>query len=230
MYNMKSEAFKGKNALIIGGTSSIGLKVASLLYQNGCNVTVAGRHKPQECQEDIYNVLLFDFDTEGFTIFERDDFKQAISQCDILINCYGPFIQKPLHETSVKEWQLISNSNYAFAGALASCCLKSMMNRNWGRIILFGGTRTESVKGFKSNACYAGAKTGIAVLVKSISQEYEAYGIKCHGIFPGFTRNAPSNTTIIQPEVIADKIVYLLEQDELNGVLLNIDRGWVPVL
>ena len=218
-----------KKAFVIGGTSSIGLEIAAKLKEQGALVTVAGRHKPTE--EKKYDCFVsFDFDREKFNIFDRDEFTQNLLDCDILINCYGPFLYKKLHETSVEDWIYISNADYAFAGSCLSFTLRGMMKRKWGRIILFGGTRTDSVKGYRNNACYAGAKTGIAVLVKSVSLEYGEMGICCNGIFPGFTRNAPKNTLLIAESKIADNVINILKQDELNGLLFTMDRGWNPVL
>ena len=227
---MESNVLYQKKAFIVGGTSSIGLETARKLADEGCSVTVAGRHIDENDRNLFSSIILFDFEKEGFSFFDREDVKKVLESCDILVNCYGPFVYRKLHETSVEDWKTVAESDYAFAGALVSSVLKGMMERRNGSIILFGGTRTDSVKGYANNAAYAGAKTGIAVLVKSVSMEYGRFGICCNGIFPGFTRNAPQNTSIIQSAVIADKVVYLLKQKELNGVLLNVDRGWQPGL
>ncbi len=223
---MQKDIFKKKNALVIGGTSSIGYEVVKKLSDCGCHVTAVGRHIPENPVDADY--YLYDFDNDSLDIFNRPDFCGLMESCDILVNCYGPFVYKQVHETSVDEWIKTGIMDYALSGALVSGVLPGMMNRNWGRIILFGGTRTDSVKGYRNNCAYAGAKTGVSVIVKSVSQEYKKYGISCNGIYPGFTRNAPAENMLINAIDIAEKVVYLMENDELNGVLLNIDRGWVP--
>ena len=153
---------------------------------------------------------------------------EAAKGADVLAVCYGPFVYKKLHETEAGDWERLALCDYALPGMLVSLVLPGMMERKFGRILLFGGTRTESVKNYANNAAYAGAKTGISVIIKSLSAEYCEYGITCNGIMPGFTRNAPAGTTCISPDALAGHAMYLFEHSEMNGVLLNVDRGWVP--
>ena len=153
---------------------------------------------------------------------------KALCECDVLCVCTGPFIQKEMHLMSPSEWAFMALGNYALYGAAVSMALPKMMEKHFGRIVLFGGTRTESIRSYKTNAAYAGAKTGISVIVKSVASCYAQYGITCNAIMPGFTHDAPINTSIIEEERLAFHTLYLIEHPELNGVLLNVDKGWQP--
>lgn len=233
-YVMANNKLLGKNAIVIGGTSSIGLSVSKLLSKNGINVTAIGRTIPDQTQE-TKAISFISLDLEetinslnGNTNIEENKIFALTKKADILINCYGPFLQKSFHETTPQDWYKISLSDYALPGILISTALPHMMEHNFGRIVLFGGTRTESVKAYKTNAAYAGAKTGTAVLVKSVASQYESFGITCNQIMPGFTRNCPPTTTPVSNEMLAEKVYFLISNPELNGVLLNVDRGWNP--
>ena len=74
------------------------------------------------------------------------------------------------------EWLTQSYANFAFPGMLVSAVLPHMCASGWGRILLFGGTRTDSVRGFRTNAAYAAAKTGLSSLVKSVALDYALQG------------------------------------------------------
>lgn len=226
--SQNKKVLSGKKALIIGGTSGIGFYVAKSILADGVFVTVTGRKKPLEFQKNSLNFIQFESNSADIIKNENVLLKSALCECDILCICYGPFIQKPLHEMTAADWLKTSFDDYAVSGIFTSYALKYMMKRNFGRIILFGGTRTDSVRAYKTNAAYAGAKTGISVLVKSIALQYEKYGITCNAILPGFTHDAPNGTTEVMSDDIAKNVMFLLKSSELNGVLLNVDRGWNP--
>ncbi len=221
--------FKGKKALVIGGTSSVGLKVAQMLLSKNAELTVTGRKFNQSLYNAIYSPVKFiecDFEKDFDSCFLNESLNESLKETDILCVCYGPFVQKSLALTSSADWKKMALNNYALPGILLSQVLPGMEKRNFGRIIFFGGTKTESVKAFKTNAAYAGAKTGLSVIVKSTSLEYQSSNITCNAVCPGFTRNAPKETFCVSPADLAQKVYFLISSPELNGVILNVDRGW----
>ena len=224
-FNHSGNQFNGRKSLVIGGTGGIGLQIALRLLDSGSEVWVVGRHKPEN--EGLHQIFA-DFDKNGLSELEKPEFKEILSQCDICAVTYGPFLQKSVHETLSEDWLHLAISDYALPGAVVSAVLPGMMERKWGRILLFGGTRTESVRSYKTNAAYAGAKTGISVIIKSVSAEYYKYGISCNGILPGFTRNAPSEDYLLDAGMVAEEALHLISSEKLNGVLLNVDCGWQP--
>lgn len=217
-----------KNALVIGGTGGIGLSVAKLLKDSGANVVVAGRKSIEETHGIKSIFVDFDQGDSSLEQISKPDLKKQLQCCDILVFTYGPFIQKKIHETTVDDWKKMALDDYALPGMAVSSVLPGMMERKFGRILLFGGTRTGQINGYKTNAAYAGAKTGISVIIKSVSTEYYNYGITCNGILPGFTRNPPDKNMLISENSIASGALNLIKSPDLNGVLLNIDRGWNP--
>ncbi len=224
--------FEGKNALVVGGTSGIGLKLAELLSDSGAHVTVAGRHNPFSPENCTGDFVFADFtDCANDLRFGRlpsEDLQRLFPKVDILTVCYGPFVQQKLEETSAQDWLSMAVQDYALPGIFVSECLKGMIERKWGRILLFGGTRTDSIRSYKTTTAYSGAKTGVSVLTKSVASNYAELGITCNAILPGFTHNAPKNTRPIEDSAFAYHGFYLLSHSELNGVLFNVDRGWQP--
>lgn len=122
----------------------------------------------------------------------------ALGRFDILVCALGPFLQAPLHETAPEDWERLCLLDLALPGALASALLPAMRAAGWGRFLFFGGTRTDAIRAYSSNAAYAAAKTGLGVLVKSLAAEYGGEGIGAFLLCPGFV-----DTEYLSPELRA---------------------------
>jgi len=228
---MKSE-LAGKRALVVGGSGGIGRSLAEALIAEGATVTAVGRHPvpgAESCVVDLDN------SAECAIVLSK-------AFCaEILAVVRGPFLQKPLGGTSREEWESITWANLGFPGALVSAALPAMEKARWGRILLFGGTRTDAVRGFRTNAAYAAAKTGLSSLAKSVAIGYASSGITCNVLCPGFVETEYLDSALkselaaknpdgklISVREVADSALFLLKTPSINGVSLPIDKGWSP--
>lgn len=228
--------FEGKKAVVVGGTGGLGRPLTERLIREGAQVVAIGRsgNSINGCE-----TVTLDIDNPGnlAILFKK------VSGADILCLVTGPFLQKPLHETGIDEWERMARMNLALPGSIVSAVLPQMMGKKWGRILLFGGTRTDSVRGFRTNAAYAAAKTGLSSLVRSVSEQYAALGITCNAVCPGLCdteylsegqkkelsgKNPDGH--LISVEEIAESALFLLKNASCNGVLLPVDKAWSPVL
>lgn len=231
-YISMNTAFFNKKAIVIGGSGGIGRSLALALAATGASVCIVARHELPG-----FESLVMDLD-----ILENEDILLArVQDADILCIVRGPFLQKPLHETTKDEWNSIIYANLTFPGMLVSSALPRMCEKKWGRILLFGGTRTDSIHGYRTNAAYAAAKTGLSSLVKSVALAYASQGITCNAICPGFVdsefisddqkkllaRKNPDGK-LVSLEEIADSALFLLKSSAHNGVVLGVDKGWSP--
>lgn len=243
-----------KKAVIIGGGSGIGASISSALAEREYELVIHTGHKSEKYdalierlqkKTKVYPVIeLFPQGMDSYKIFsvlENSVLSNYIVDADILIVCYGPFFQCSLHNMNTEDWYNILNSNLLLPGLLVSKVLPSMMNKKWGRILLFGGTRTDTIQGYKTNPAYGAAKTAVCSLVKSVAIEYANYGITCNAILPGFVdtesitdeqrlyyTNSIPLKKMITKESIAETAMMLIENEDINGALLKIDRGWTP--
>lgn len=229
----------GKSALVVGGTSGIGYCLAQALLQESVSVVVQGRSTSNRitslCKQG--NGACFICDLQDVSCVE--DLCRYANAADILCVAYGPFLQKPVDITTAQEWNSTIYANLTLPGILVSSALAGMKERNWGRILLFGGTETHILRGFRTNAVYGAAKTGIMSLVKSVSMEYARYGITANAVCPGFTDSGllPEETRtlwakknpdgkLISPAAITKAALFLLRDGTYNGVIMPVDKGW----
>ncbi len=235
---------EGRTAFVLGGTGGIGFEVARAMAERGATLDLHGgsdeglRRALARLREAGHRA-----DGSAGRIADLNDAAFALdraARCDILVCAFGPFLQKPLHETTSTEWRSVAELDLALPGALVSRALGGMKTRGWGRIVLFGGTRTDAIRGFRTNAAYAAAKTGLSSLVKSVAAGYAADGIAALAVCPGFV-----DTEYLGPELKAElasktphgRLVPARDLAELaanlvadgnavwNGSVLNADEG-----
>lgn len=245
--------FERKKAVVVGGSGGIGSAVSRMLVRNGASVVIHGSHQSEKFSrlENELNLMassgqkiecvIQELRPDVFMEFEDSLLGSHVKSADILCVCYGPFLQVPCHEMTASRWNDVALMDFAFPGLCASLSLSNMLEKKWGRMLFFGGTRTYQVNGFKTNAAYGAAKTALSSLVKSLSLSYSSFGITSNLICPGFTeteyqsdllleslRMKMPSGKLVQPESIAEKAFLLLSSPDVNGVLLPVDYGWVP--
>ena len=250
--------FYGKRALVVGGTGGIGRAVALGLAGRGAAVTITGGSS-----RDRLNSALAELDAlgsgpgkakntgflcnigapEGVLQEKAVPFilEQAGSPLDILVLAWGPFKKGSLQETKSENWRLLVENNLIFPGIMISSVLDGMINRGWGRILLFGGTKTAEIRGFSDTAAYSAAKTALWVLAKSAAKSAGKAGVSCNVICPGLTdteytdpeilawyrKNSPEGK-VLTTEEVAHCALGVLENPAINGTIIPVDSGlWI---
>ena len=226
MTTFKNSHLKGSpKALVVGGSGGIGRSVCLALAAAGVKLIIHGKSMAK--LTDIANELplpapeLIEADLATGSI--PPILKEAAKGCDILVVAYGPFLYKNLAQTSPEEWQWLALANLALPGSLVSVAAPAMADRGFGRIMLFGGTKTDLPRGFRMNAAYASAKTGLGVIARSVAAEYAGSNVACAVVCPGmvdteyldsrtkekFAQLTPSGQ-LTNPDRLADFVVRLL--------------------
>lgn len=246
--------FTNRTALIIGGSGGIGQAVAYELAKAGATLIIHGGHSEARLAstlKQIQNIqakagIPADNHThrsilQPLATMESLQFiLKQVPKIDILVYSFGPFIRKPLHQVTVDEWNFMANMNLAFPGALVSAYLEPMLEQKWGRIILFGGTNTDSIRGFLTTTAYAAAKTGLGVLAKSVARQGGPSNVTCNVICPGmvdteylddtvrsYAQSKAPGGILISREKIATFIMDIMKSEHTNGSIISVDRGLV---
>ncbi len=231
----------------MGGSGGIGREAAFELASRGIELVIHGGHSAGRLAQTIEALRAEGGRAEGFLldIEKPRDFVDRLPEfglIDILVVAFGPFLRKSLATTSPSDWEKLALLDLALPGALVSHCLPAMKEAGWGRILLFGGTRTDSIRAYSSNAAYAAAKTGLAVLTKSAAAEGAPYGIGCIQVCPGLVdteylddvtkselaAKAPGGELIDPRHLVSQAIALLLaEPCTASGAVIAMDAGLV---
>jgi NAD(P)-dependent dehydrogenase (short-subunit alcohol dehydrogenase family) len=244
-----SRPFLGRRALVIGGSGGIGRALSLGLGARGASLVVHGgtsRERLDACLEELRSAevpaegFLKELDGEVGCVGRFVAALPALGRIDLLAVAFGPFLRKSLAETAAADWERLALLDLALPGALASALLPAMAARGWGRILLFGGTRTDAIRSFSSNAAYAAAKTGLAVLAKSLAVEGGPGGVGCVLVCPGLVdteylgeaeraalrAHAPGRR-LIAPREVASSALDLLAAEPCvaSGSIVTLDGG-----
>jgi len=183
-----------KTAVVIGGTSGIGLTLAKGLAQAGANVVPTGRRAEQVRNAAAQVVALGrrslnqTCDVTDNTSIER--LLQAVcaefGSVQILVNCAGRTKKMPTLDFPEAEWDAILETN--LKGTLRACRVfgRHMIEKRYGRIINVGSI--SSLVGLYEVAAYGASKAGVASLTKTLAIEWATSGVCVNALAPGVFR------------------------------------------
>jgi len=193
---LASLSLKNKTAVVIGGTSGIGLTLALGLAEGGANVVPTGRRTElvEAACEQIRKrgqralALTCDVMDRGSLQELLDRTAKAFGGVDILVNSAGRTKRTPTLELPEDEWSDIMETN--LTGTLRACQVfgRHMIERKYGRIINIASL--SSFVALYEVAAYAASKAGVASLTKSLAIEWARFGVCVNAIAPGVFRTA----------------------------------------
>ncbi|HUA00178.1 MAG TPA: SDR family oxidoreductase [Candidatus Aquilonibacter sp.] len=183
-------------AVVIGGTSGIGLSLALGLAKAGANVVPTGRraHLVESAAGEIRNLgrqsLAIASDVRD--VASLDGLERAITKefdrVDILVNCAGTTKRAPTLDFPESDWNDILDTN--LTGTLRACQIfgRGMIGRKYGRIINIASLG--SLAALYEVSAYCASKAAVASLTKSLALEWAPHGVCVNAIVPGVFRTS----------------------------------------
>lgn len=190
---MATLSLKGKNAIVTGSTSGIGLGIALAFAAEGVNVVMNGLGSATDNKAAIDQVARFGgkvaFDPAN--MLKPDEIAGMVAKAekdfgsvDILVNNAGIQHVSPIETFPIEKWDAIIAINLTSAFHSIRAAVPGMKTRNFGRIINIASAHSLTASPFK--AAYVAAKHGLAGLTKTVALELAETQITANCISPGF--------------------------------------------
>lgn len=236
----------GRVVIITGASSGIGAAVASALAREGCHIALAARRT--EALESVKRRLVV---REGKVITRQTDVtdktqvealvraaEQELGPVDILVSCAGVMYFTMMANAKTDEWDRTVDVNCKGLLHCLSSTVPSMLSRGSGHIVAISSDAGRKV--FPGLGVYSASKFFVEATLQSLRLETAGKGLCVTSVQPGNTATdllamstdaeaikqygTPSGAKILDPEDVANSIVYALKQPAhvaVNEVLIE---------
>lgn len=243
----------GRKAIVTGATRGLGYSMAEGLMEAGAEAVIWGTSEKAE-------TLAQEFCDRGFKCYGitvdlgnrgnlRTAFQHSLEllggKIDILVNSAGIQRRHPSEEFPIEDWDAVLEINLTAPFELCQLAGREMLREGYGKIINIASM--QSFFGGFTIPAYASAKGGIALLTKTLGNEWASKGINVNAIAPGYM-TTEMNAALLDPanpryKEITDRIpahrwgqpedmkgacIFLASHasDYLNGAIIPVDGGY----
>ncbi|MGW0198010.1 SDR family NAD(P)-dependent oxidoreductase [Nonomuraea sp. NPDC003201] len=238
-----STTLHGKVVLVTGASSGIGEATALALSAKGARVAVGARRADR--LESLVGkapgeVLALELD-----VTDQESVRAAVAETverfgalDVLVNNAGVMLAGPIVGADTTEWTRMVETNLLGSMYAVHSALPHLLERK-GTILQISSTSGRIASA--NNGVYAATKFGITAFSEALRQEVTALGVRVVVVEPGFVatelaghitdptmraaaQNMAASMRILQPEDIANAVVYAVTQPQhvaVNEILIR---------
>lgn len=188
-----TKSLEGRNVIVTGSTSGIGLGIAKAFAAAGANIVINGLGSAEDNEAVRAEVAA----TGTKVIFSGanmmkseaisgliEQTRDELGQIDIIVNNVGIQHVSPIEDFPEEKWDAVMALNLTSAFHMTRFVAAEMKERKWGRIINIASAHSLVASPYK--AAYVAAKHGLAGLTKVTALELAEHGVTCNAISPGY--------------------------------------------
>jgi len=237
---------KNKSALITGGAHRIGAAICRTLHNRGFTIYLhygqshdAAKHLQQELNSQRDNsCFIFSADlADSLAATNISDWLLShTQQLDLLVNNASCFDATPWQNASQEQWQKLLTINTQSPFFLTQALLPAL-KKSKGQVINLIDIHVE--RGLPDHPVYCASKAALRSLTLSLAKDMKG-GVRCNGISPGAILWPDHDSdTSVQQEIlqkipmghlgdvdnITQTVMFLIDNDYVNGQIINVDGG-----
>jgi len=206
----------GRVAIVTGSSRGIGRSVALKLAEAGCDVCIAARsteskgHLPGSIHHTAAEVEALGRraiavqcdvrnDADLTTMVERT--RDELGRIDILVNNAGALWWKDVVDTPMNRFDLVVGVNARAAFAATHAVLPTMIEQQWGHIIMM--SPPVDIAWANGKVAYCISKFGMTLIAHGLAEEVAEHNIACNALWPAtlIESQATINYQLGSPEV-----------------------------
>jgi 3-oxoacyl-[acyl-carrier protein] reductase len=186
--------FTGKNILIVGASSGIGLATAQQLAAAGATLFTASRSLPAELAALGTTHITYDATQPVGTAF--DGLPNVLHG---LVYCPGSIKLRPFERVPVEDFRSDFELNVLGAVQALQATVKRLKKaEGWGSVVLF--STVAAAVGMSFHTSIATAKAAVEGLTRALAAEYAASGLRVNCLAPSLTDTPLAAALLNTPE------------------------------